>query len=106
MRKDKKRCQVGNQLEVEKKQEKMKTWCLWIRGGLMWYWKWYHHIVTSFLAVAKGLMVVMGGCGIWSCYFKYAMWRLLELVLNLLVRRTISKHECFFNKPWGQLKAK
>ncbi len=28
MRKDKKRCQVGDQLEVEKKQEKMKTWCL------------------------------------------------------------------------------
>lgn len=29
MRKDKKkRCQVGDQLKVEKKREKMKTWCL------------------------------------------------------------------------------
>jgi hypothetical protein len=26
--KDKKRCQVGDQLEVEKEREKMKTWCL------------------------------------------------------------------------------
>jgi hypothetical protein len=63
---------VGDQLKVEKKQEKMKTWCLQICGGLMCY---LLEVVSSYcnLVVAKGLMVVVSGCGIWSCYFKYTM---------------------------------
>ncbi len=105
-KRQKKRCKVGDQLKVEKKQEKMKTWCLQICGGLICY---LLEVVSSYcnlLVVAKGLMVVVSGCGIWSCYFKYTMWRLFELVLNLLARRTISKHGSFSNKPWGQLKTK
>jgi hypothetical protein len=93
-----KRCQVGDQLEVEKKRERWKH-------GVCEYGSFnvLLEVVSSYcnlLVVAKGLMVIVNGCGIWSCYFKYTMWRVLELVLNLLSRWTISKRGSFSNKPW------